>query len=70
LNTPLTNQEYTITDNTKTYTHPDWTISPSYCPISYDYNIADITTLPNVKAITRSAKIFSISYATSLLPLG
>jgi len=38
----LANQEYTITDNTKYYTHPVFSISPSYCPLTYTYDIADI----------------------------
>jgi len=56
----LDDQEYTITDSTKTYTIPDWTIAPNYCPLTYDYVIADITNVPGEKAITRDGKIFSI----------
>jgi hypothetical protein len=66
----LTNQEYTITDTTKTYTHPEWTIVPSYCPFAYTYDIADITNVSGVKAISRTGKIFSTYYAENLLPLG
>ena len=58
--TPLTNQEYTITDNTQTYTHPEnWVITPDYCPLSYTYEIADITDMPGESAITRDEKTFS-----------
>ena len=66
----LTNQEYTITDTTKTYTHPEWTIVPSYCPFAYTYDIADITNVSGVKAISQTGKIFSTYYAENLLPLG
>ena len=68
---PLTNKEYTITDTQQTFRHPDWTISPNYCPLSYTYNIADITNVPGVKAISvDNDKTFTIYYATNLLPLG
>ena len=62
----LTNQQYTITDSTKHYTHPDFTISPSYCPFTYSYDIADITNVANVKAISRTNNVFSIYYDANL----
>ena len=33
--TDFTNQEYTLTDNQKEYTHPAFTVSPEYCPIVF-----------------------------------
>ena len=56
----LSDQDYTITDSIQTYTIPDWTIAPDYCTLTVDYNIADITNVPGVKAITRADKTFSI----------
>jgi len=68
---PLTNQVYTITDTPKTYRHPDWIVSPSYCPLVYNYAIADITNVSGAKAITvETDKTFSIYYDQDLLPLG
>jgi len=66
----LENQEYTITDTTKTYTHPEnWVITPAYCPLSYTYEIADITNMPGASAITRVDKTFSFYYDSDLIPL-
>ena len=31
------NQSYTLTDTGRSYTHPDFSISPNYCPIDYSY---------------------------------
>ena len=31
------NQRYTLTDTGQSYTHPDFSISPDYCPIDYTY---------------------------------
>jgi hypothetical protein len=50
----LTDQEYTITETAKTYTQPDWTIAPSYCPFTYEYTIADITNVAGATAISRT----------------
>ena len=66
----LENQEYTITDTTKTYTHPEnWVITPDYCPLSYTYEIADITNMTGASAITLDGDIFSIYYDSDLIPL-
>ena len=66
----LTDQDYTITDTAKTYTHPEWTIDPSFCPFTYDYVIADIVDVANVKAISRIDNIFTTYYDANLLPIG
>jgi len=40
----LEDQSYTISDkNHPDYTHPEWTVAPAYCPVSYEY---DYTPLP------------------------
>jgi len=57
----LDDQQYTITDTTKTYMHPEnWVITPDYCPLTYIYDIAKITNVPGATAITRVEKTFSI----------
>ena len=33
----MENQSYTLTDTGKSYTHPDFSISPDYCPVDYSY---------------------------------
>ena len=38
----LENQSYTLTDNDKFYTHPDFSISPDYCPVDYSYDATTI----------------------------
>ena len=49
----LTDQVYTITDDAATpYTHPVFTIDPSYCPFVYSYSIGDITNVSVPSAIT------------------
>ena len=52
------------------YTHPDFTVSPSYCPIKYEY---DLTMLTNDEtAIIQDPidpKTFSFLYYSSLDPL-
>ena len=35
----LDDQEYTITDNQIDYTHPDFIVDPSFCPVEYTYNV-------------------------------
>ena len=65
------NQEYTITDDSaEPYTHPEFTVSPSYCPIKYEYGW---TMLANGdSAITQDSvdeKKFTFFYNTSLDPL-
>ena len=48
------NQEYTITDiNAEPYIHPEFTVSPSYCPIKYEYNWTMLTN--NESAITHDS---------------
>ena len=39
----VVNQEYTITDISKTYTVPDFTPNPAWCAITYSYSVADTT---------------------------
>ena len=57
----LEDQSYTITGLKKTYTHPEnWVITPGFCPLTYTYDIAEITNVPGATAITRDKKTFSI----------
>ena len=37
----VVNQEYTITDISKTYTVPDFTPDPAWCAITYTYSVVD-----------------------------
>ena len=40
----LTNQEITITqDDYPDYTHPIFTIDPSYCPLTYTYTVSNLS---------------------------
>ena len=40
----LTNQEVTITqDDYPDYTHPIFSIDPSYCPLTYTYSVSDLS---------------------------
>lgn len=49
-----------VTDkNAPDYTHADWTIVPSYCPVDYTYAYAPAEILPGVTAISQSGKTFS-----------
>jgi hypothetical protein len=66
----LTDQVYTITDEGAKYTHPDFVISPEYCPFMYSYAISEITNVAGESAITRADKTFLFSYSQSLLPVG
>ena len=49
-----------------TYTHPVFTVSPSYCGLVYEYSIGKITGQPTESAVTRSDKTFSFSYNKKL----
>ena len=62
---------YTITDtNAAPYTHSDYAIDPSYCPLVYSYSIGDITSVSVPSAVTRVDKTFSFGYAQDLQPIG
>ena len=65
------NQEYTITDDSfAPYTHPEFTVSPAYCPIKYEYNWTKLSN--DDSAITQDSaneKKFSFFYDQSLEPL-
>jgi hypothetical protein len=66
----LFNQVYTITDDDATYTHPIFTVDPSYCPLYYSYTIGDITNISGESAITLVDKTFFFDYSLDLEPLG
>ena len=74
----LTDQAYTITQTDfADYTHPDFTVDPSYCPLTYTYVVTD---LPNSSsAITGTAiadtttaidkEVFAFLYDADLSPV-
>jgi len=67
----LTDQVYTITDtNVAPYLHPDFVISPAYCPLAYTYDLGAISSVSVPSAVTRVDKTFSFSYSQDLQPLG
>jgi hypothetical protein len=47
----LENQEYTITDTDARYTHPDFTVDPAYCPLTYSYNSGEISNVSGQSAV-------------------
>ena len=47
-----------------TYTHPDYSVSPPYCGLEYEYSI-DLTTA-NENAVTQSGKVFSFFYNAAM----
>lgn len=62
-----TDQTYTITQAALSYTHPDFTADPSYCPITYSYAIEDLNN--GGTPITNSGKDFTIQYSADLTPI-
>ena len=58
---PLTNQSYRIGDPSATpYTHPNFVVSPDFCPLTYTYS--ETTLLDGSTAISRTDKTFTFSY--------
>jgi len=67
----IVNQVYTITDdNADPYTHPEFVVSPLYCPVTYQYNVSLLSN--NESAITQDSvdkKKFTFFYNQDLDPL-
>ena len=60
---------YTLTDEAKTYIHPDLKIvQPSFCPVQIDYFVPTLQNGEN--AITRTDETFEIYYDQDLTPIG
>ena len=60
----LTDQVYTMGDSAASYTHPDFTVSPTICPIAYEYSVTLLN--ENESAIDVSGQQFSFYYDESL----
>jgi hypothetical protein len=64
---------YTITDDSaEPYIHPDFTVSPDYCPIVYEYSVSTLVN-NGESAITQDPtndKKFSFFYNQDLVPIG
>ena len=67
ISSTLSNQEYTITDTAKTYKIPAYTPSPSWCSITYTYQITDSAGDAAVSFDSdEMVRIFTFDYTTSL----
>jgi hypothetical protein len=61
--TSLTNQEYRLADMSgPTYTHGEFTVVPSFCPLTYTYSETKLVGGEDDTAISRVNKIFTFSY--------
>ena len=60
----LTDQTYTLTTTGATYTHPEFSVAPSYCPLTYTYSETTLTDGNGDidSAIDRTDKTFTFSY--------
>ena len=73
--TDFTNQEYTLTDNQKEYTHPAFTVSPGYCPIVYTITetlltAGDSAIVNDITGTKTDVTTFQYHYDKDLAPLG
>ena len=68
----MENQSYTLTDTDQSYTHPDFNISPDYCPVEYSYEDTGFTDGGNMPAtaITQEGKTSKFFWDTDKSPLG
>ena len=61
----LVNQVYTLSDMSgPTYTHPEFTVVPNYCPLTYTYSETYLTDANGNTdtAISRTDETFTFSY--------
>ena len=70
----LDDQSYILTDINRSYTHPDFVVSPDFCPIDYTYQdsgftISDIGPETDT-VITREGQKFNFFWDTNRRPLG
>ena len=67
----MENQSYTLTDTDKSYTHPDFNISPDYCPVDYSYSIQAFVDGSNTlaTAIDQDGKTLKFFWDTNKSPL-
>ena len=67
----MENQSYTLTDTDQSYTHPDFSISPDYCPVDYSYENTVFTDGSNMSAtaITQDGKTSEFFWDTNKSPL-
>ena len=66
----MTNQEYTITGTSKSYTFPAFTVDPINCAIVYTYTMTESATGNAVVASFDGAtRTFKFLHITSLNPL-
>ena len=68
----MENQSYTLTDTDQSYTHPDFSISPDYCPVDYSYENTVFTDDSNMSAtaISQDGKTSNFFWDTNKSPLG
>ena len=57
----MVDQKYTLNSLSTPYIHPVFSVTPSYCPVTYDYSITDLTSVP-VTAISRNEQQFNFYY--------
>ena len=66
----LTNQEYTITGTSKSYTFPAFTIDPTNCAIVYTYTMTEsVTGNAVVASFDGPTRTFEFLYTSNLNPL-
>ena len=66
----MTNQEYTITGTSKSYTFPAFSIDPIICDIVYTYTMIESTTGNAVVAsFDGPTRTFKFLYTSNLNPL-
>ena len=66
----FTNQSYTLTDEERSYTHPAFTIEPTFCPFEYTFTVTLLT--GDDSAITQDTTDetkFLFHYEKDLAPL-
>ena len=68
----FTDQIYYISDPNKAqYTHPDFTADPSFCKVTYTYDLGSILNKDGVErsAVTNTGKVFDFFYDEDLAPV-
>lgn len=58
----MASQEYILGDNPTKFTHNDFTVDPSYCPLDYFYTIPELTNSGKPITIDQVLQEFTLDY--------
>jgi len=63
----MDDQVYRLTSKAEIYTHPEFTIEPVFCQLTYTYNVQSLNA--GDSAIVRNDKVFTIFYNNNDSPI-